>query len=110
MMDDNESEAVSVDINELINNLSDEEDQMSTKPVPKSKKLSLQGSNKKKASKQIESDSDYEENPQLPDSSDFEITERESSQESEEEEIPKAKKSKKEVSFSENVEEFPDTR
>ena len=112
MMDDNESEAVSVDINELINNLSDEEE-VPRRPGPKSKtKFSLQGSNKKRAPKQIESESDFEEenSPQLPDSSDFEITERESSQESEEEEIPMSKKSKKEVSFSETIEEFPDTR
>jgi len=113
MMDDNESEAVSVDINELINNLSDEEEQVSRRPGPKSKtKFDLEGSNKKRAPRPIESESDFEEenSPQLPDSSDFEITERESSQESEEEEIPKSKKSKKEVSFSENIEEFPDTR
>ena len=102
MMDENESECVSVDINELINNLSDEEVPLSSKPGPKSRKLSLQGSNKRRVSKHFESESDFEEGQQLPDSSDFEIT----SQESEEEEIQKPKKLKG-VSFSEEVEEFP---
>ena len=75
-----------VDINELIDNLSDEEPRHSSRRTSK--------------------DSDSEYNVEQSESSDFEITEKESSNDSEEVEVKETKKSKKEVSFSEEVTEF----
>ena len=99
--DDNES---NIDINELIDNLSDEDPLDTSKSKRKYERTK---SNSRK--KHYETESDEDEEHKLTESSDFEITEKESSSmDSEETEVtkPKNKKSKKEVSFSEEVTEF----
>jgi len=99
--DDNES---NIDINELIDNLSDEDPLDTSKSKRKYERTK---SNSRK--KHYETESDEDEEHKLTESSDFEITEKESSSmDSEETEVTKTKnkKSKKEVSFSEEVTEF----
>merc|ERR1712227_1013274 len=98
MMDDDSDSHV--DINTLLDNLSDEDPLGPENP----KKISL----KKQESKENDSDSDFSMNQELGESSDFEITEKESSASVDSEEVDqsKTKKSKKEVSFAEEVTEM----
>merc|ERR1712198_702649 len=89
-----------VDINTLLENLSDEDPLGSENP----KKIRL----RKQESKENDSDSDFSLNQELPESSDFEITEKESSVSVDSEDVDhgKNKKHKKEVSFAEEVTEM----
>ena len=98
MMDDDSDSHV--DINTLLDNLSDEDPLGSENP----KKIRL----KKQESKENDSDSDFSINQELPESSDFEITEKESSASVDSEDVDhgKNKKHKKEVSFAEKVTEM----